>query len=424
MPAVPSDPIVSRVWSVYSTGAGGNLNLTNNTSPTFSYKPVAGGLDVVTLTVTSQSGVSATTSVIVPVSQTPIALSLSGTLKEGTPGTLSATVTNPVNGVTYTFNWTVRGEAFPFVTSGAGANFTFTPPTAGPYLASVTAAGSDGTSGSASQVFQAALVPPSASLILPTGTVYEGTPVTLGANVTNPGGSADPLTYQWGVTGPDGFSATGAAPTLPLTPFESGSYSVTLTVTDATGASASAVGSFTITHVQPVPTITNTGLTVNGSSFQANLSATVPDPGSDDAFTYTWSVTQNGSAFGSPQSGSSANFTLNGTLVNSYVVTLTVTDDDGGSGTSSTAVVVAMTNTTCCPVPAAPRQVLAVAGPNVTIDASHLPASVAVVEVAIGGHDTLIGGRGPSVLIGALGQQFAPGRHRPRHADRRRPATR
>jgi hypothetical protein len=404
-PAAANDPVVSRSWSVFSTGAGGIVAHGSGTS--FSYTPSAAGLDVVTLIVTAQSGANASTSATIPVSLTPVKLTLSGTLTEATSSTLSASVNNPATGVTYTFKWTVKGEAFPFTTSGSGASFAFTPPTSGAYLATVTATGSDGTSGSISQAFPAAAVKPSVSLNLPTGTVFEGTPLTLSASVVNPGGSADQLTYKWTVTGPDSFSAAGSAPTLGLAPVEAGSYPVTLTVTDVTGVATTATGSFTITHVQPVPTVMSTGLSLNGSNFQANLKATVPDPGADDAFTYTWSVTQNGSPFGTGQTGSSPSFTLSGTLGNSYVVSVQVTDDEGGSQTTSVPFLVAGAGTTLSlssvPIPAGATQVLAVALANATIDAGGLSSSMSVVEAALGGHDLLKGGPGPSVLQGDSG---------------------
>ena len=43
------------------------------------------------------------------------------------------------------------------------------------------------------------------------------------------------------------------------------------------------------------------------------------------------------------------------------------------------------------------------------IDARNLPASISVVEVALGGHDTLYGGGGPSILQGDSGNNLLIG---------------
>ena len=48
--------------------------------------------------------------------------------------------------------------------------------------------------------------------------ILEGTPILLGAQVSDPGGSDDLVRYQWTVTGPDNFSLAGTGPSIPKIP--------------------------------------------------------------------------------------------------------------------------------------------------------------------------------------------------------------
>jgi len=124
-------------WSVFSSGAG-KVTATG-TGPAFSYRPSAPGVDVVTLTAndSNQSGVSGSTSVVVPISSASSAtLILTAPVTPLQPwmaNQVLATVSPPASGVTYTFAWTVVGEGRAFAAHGAGATtaaqslFQFTP---------------------------------------------------------------------------------------------------------------------------------------------------------------------------------------------------------------------------------------------------------------------------------------------------------
>lgn len=91
----------------------------------------------------------------------------------------------------------------------------------------------------------------------------------------------------------------------------------------------------TVLNVAPTATITGAPAT-SPEGTVISLTSSVSDPGSADTFTYAWSVTKNGSPYGTGGTASTFSFTPNDN--GTYVVTLVVTDDDGGLGTTSETV--------------------------------------------------------------------------------------
>jgi Ca2+-binding RTX toxin-like protein len=418
-------------WSVFSSGAGQVIATGSN--PGFSYAPTASGADFVTVTATDSvtHQVTANTVVISVAPAGVVSLQATG----GSNGKLqvdaaqvSAIVNNPRTAVTYTYSWTATGIGFPYSASGSGTAtgstpylIGFTAPRAGTYQVSVTATGSDGSTSVSTQTFQA-IGNPLVVSIKPQATVPEGTAVTLGATITDGPGIPAIYGYVWHVTGPEGFSFSGNGPTLGFTPIEGGNYAVTLAVSDTVGDLTTTTASFQVTHVSPAPVIQSSAGTIfNGSTFTLNLSASVTDPGSDDHFTYNWlatplpGTTSSGSTqnFISPQllgaqQGSKSTFSISGVITSGFEITLSVTDEDDPLPVSTTAVVLtAAPNTTLtlttASLPANATQVIAFAEGNAVIDATALPASITVVEVALNGHDTLKAGAGPAVLQGDSG---------------------
>ncbi len=432
-------------WSVFSSGAG--KVIATGSGASFQYKATAVGADMVTLTATEtdlddETTATGSTSVTLPIGQGTTTLTLGLTpgeasLLEATPGSVLATVNSPPTGVMYQFTWSVRAEGNSFTANSSGASapatqieIDFTPPEPGPYVVSVTATPTDSAQPTltATRVFQAADVAPTVGAIqvvqLPAGATtpivvdpsdsstfpYEGAAITFSAPVSDPGvtNGTDVLRYLWTVSGPDGFGLVRTTPQLTFTPIEFGPYSVQLTVTDDSGDTGTNSVNVTVLHVQPVPTILDSvaGTFIGESSFTINLTASVPDPGADDLFTYLWSVTSSDKSVGVQfPSNNGPNFTFSGQLGVNYFITLTVTDNDGGSGTATTQLLIAQPGQTLVlqygqNVPTGTTQVLAIAAGGATIDASALPNTVSVVETAVGGHDTLIGGAGPTYLQG------------------------
>jgi hypothetical protein len=127
--------------------------------------------------------------------------------------------------------------------------------------------------------------------------------------------------------------------------------SVTVTVTDASGASKSTTFPLSIKAVNPTAGIT-TGAPgtaamstsslsrPEGSSLTLSGTATTPDPADQAAgFTYTWTATKDGAALGSPTTGPSYTVPTDEGV---YVVTVRA-KDDGGNLSDPASVTVNMT---------------------------------------------------------------------------------
>ena len=101
----------------------------------------------------------------------------------------------------------------------------------------------------------------------------------------------------------------------------------------------------------------------------------------------------------------SPSFTFSGPSADNYTLTLHVTDDDGGDATVMVPIRLGVSSSvtlTNANVPAG-SQVLAVAFDGAMIDASGLSDQTGFAGVALGSHDTLIGGAGNNVLQGDSG---------------------
>jgi PKD repeat protein len=157
-----------------------------------------------------------------------------------------------------------------------------------------------------------------------------------GAASYDPDGNT-PLTYAW--TFGDGTSGSGVSPSHVYR--VNGSYTATLVVTDAKGASSAAAHA-TVTIANVPPTV-HAGPDVTMSPGTYTLQATFTDPGTTDApWTYRidWgdSMSQTGSATSPGTISASHAFLVPGT----YHVRVTVTDKDGGVGSDEVLVTVTL----------------------------------------------------------------------------------
>jgi hypothetical protein len=147
-----------------------------------------------------------------------------------------------------------------------------------------------------------------------------------------------PFTYAWDVE-KDGINYDNATDTyLSFTPYDNGSYVVTLSVTDGDGKTGTSSVSIDVTNVPPIPSIRNVPAS-NPEGTAINLTSAVNDPGFYDSFTYAWSAVQGDRVLAS---GTNSTFSFTPEDNGDYLVSLKVTDKDGGEG--STSQTIAVTN--------------------------------------------------------------------------------
>ena len=307
----PDGTIASYSWAFGdgSTGTGAQ--------PQHAY--AAAGPYTVTLTVTDNDGATSeavsTTATIDPANQAPTA-DPNGPY-DGTVDvelTFDGSGSNDRDGTIVSYDW-----EFGDGSTGTGVGPTHTYTTSGPFMVSLTVTDDAGATDTATTTanFGEGNQPPLADANGP----YNGTagvPVTFdGSGSTDPDGSI--VAYDWDFG--DGNTGTGVAPTHTYAAV--GTYNVTLTVTDDTGATDSATSTATIGAVPQDPIADPNGpysgtvgvpVTFDGSG------SSDPDGGALTA--YDWD-------FGDGNTGTGVSPTHTYASVGTYTVTLTVVDDEG-----------------------------------------------------------------------------------------------
>jgi hypothetical protein len=262
------------------------------------------------------------------------------TVAVANPGTQSATVgkasslqlsaTDSASGQTLT--WSATGLPAGLSISGSGL-ISGTPTTAGTDSVIATATDSTGASGSAA--FSYSVSPASG-----TDTV----------TVTNPGSqastagqaaslqikatdSASGQSLAYSATGlPPGLSIGSASGLISGTPTTAGTYSVTVTADDTTGASGSASFSWTVSAaVKNTVTVTDPGTQAGNVGTAVSLQISANDSASGQTVTYSATGLPAGLSINSGTGLISGTPTTKAT----YTVKVTVTDTTGASGSAS-----------------------------------------------------------------------------------------
>ncbi len=217
----------------------------------------------------------------------------SGTVCDGTPLTMTATV-GGISGP-FTYAWT-GPSGFTATTAAVSAT------AAGVYSVTVT-----DTNGCSATGMGTLTVNPAPSVTVNSGSVCAGSSLSLVATIV---GGTGPFTYAW--TGPAGFTAA----TSSISVSAAGTYNVT--ITDSKGCSVSGFGVLTI---NPKPSVlVNSGAVCAGGSLTMTASVT----SGTAPFTYAWT---------GPNGFSAATSSISASAAGAYSVT--VTDGNGCSGSGS-----------------------------------------------------------------------------------------
>jgi hypothetical protein len=320
----------SYAWTITKNGA----EIATGTEASFTFTPDDNGVYVASLSVTDKDGDVGSTSASVDVlNVAPTAtIAAPATSDEGAAVTLTSSVTDPGLLDTFSYLWTVtkNGEA---VAAGTDASLTFTPADNGAYAASLVVTDKDGGAGSALASVDVLNIAPIVTLAGP-ATSDEGSPITLAANVTDPG-LLDTFTYAWTVTKNGAAYAAGTGTSLTFTPDDNGAFVATLAVTDKDGGIGSALASVDVLNVAPVVgAIAGPSVGVRGQAL--SFAAGYTDPGTLDTQTVAWQIVDAGGAV--VASGTGATIAFTPANLGTYQINVVVTDKDGGAGSGSAAV--------------------------------------------------------------------------------------
>ena len=275
-----TDSASGQTLTYSATGLPPGLSISS--SGLISGTPTTAGTYSVTVTATDTTGASGSAAFTITVSPAANTVTVtnpgSQAMTVGAAASLQITATDSASGQTLTYSATGLPPGLSISSSGL---ISGTPTTAGTYSVTVTATDTTGASGSAAFTIT---VSPAANTVTVTNPGSQAMTVGAAASLqitATDSASGQTLTY----------SATGLPPGLSIsssglisgTPTTAGTYSVTVTATDTTGASGSAA--FTIT-VSPAPQVISFTAPATGTvGKSATLTATGGGSGNPVVFT-------------------------------------------------------------------------------------------------------------------------------------------
>ncbi|MCA0453051.1 MAG: PKD domain-containing protein [Chloroflexi bacterium] len=271
----------------------------------------------VTLTVTNAGGSNTSAPQTITVNVAPVAPVASFTADQTTgnaPLTVNFTSTSTGDGLTYAWDF---GDG----TTSADANPSHEYAQAGQYNVTLTVTNTGGSNTSAPQTITVNVAPVAPVASFTTNPTTGDAPLTVNFTSTSTG---DGLTYAWDFG--DGTTSADANPSHEYA--QAGSYSVTLTVTNAGGSNTSAPQTITVNIAAVVPVAS---FTADQTTGDAPLTVNFTSTSTGDFNTYAWSFTDsNGTPLGTADTANTSFLFQNPGI---YTVMLTVSGL-GGSDTS------------------------------------------------------------------------------------------
>lgn len=297
----------------------------SGTGAAASHTYTAAGTYHVTLTVTDGAGSTGSVThdvVVAPVNQAPTAAFSSSVT--GLSASFDATASKDADGSIASYGWDF-GDGH----SGSGATATHAYGSAGTYHVTLTVTDNQGATGTVSQ--DVVVTPVNQPPVAAFASTVSHMSASFDASASND--AEGPIaSYAWDF----GDATSGAGATASHTYASPGTYHVTLTVADASGAT-NAVTHDVVASAAPVnqaPTAAFTSsVTGLGAAFDGSTSADAEGP----IASYAWN-------FGDGQSGTGASASHTYATGGTFHVTLTVTDGAGATGSVTHDVTVAPVN--------------------------------------------------------------------------------
>ncbi len=342
--------IVSYAWTKVS-GTGGTITTPNASGTTVT--GLAQGVYVFRLTVTDNSGATASDDVTVtvnasaPSNQAPVAIA-GNNITLNLPvnsTTLNAGASFDPDGTIAGYAWTrISGPGTPVLGTPGAVTTTVSNLQAGTYVYQLTVTDNSG----ATDDDNVTIIVSSVANVPPVANAGNNITLTLPLNSTNlnGGGSGDPdgiiTTYAWTkVSGPATYTiANASAAATGLSNLQAGTYVFRLTVTDNDGASSSDDITVTVNAAVNQLPVANAGsdITLTLPSNATMLAGSGYDPDGTIA-TYGWSYVSGPNTY-TINNANTASTGLNGLVQGVYVFRLTVTDNSGATATDNVTITV------------------------------------------------------------------------------------
>ena len=303
----------------FDSGGSGPYNDGTGAGPTYSASGI-NGTSAITIgmqnSCTGGGGTSSDTAIVNVANVAPsITATIPNTGIEGASVSFSVSATDP-GPDTLTYAWAF-GDGTP---NGTSASTSHTYTENGVYTVTISVNDGEATTSSTSTITISNANPVAA--IGGDSTGVEGTALNFTGSATD-AGSLDTFTYAW--TFGDGSTSTAQNPSHAYVDEGTGSFTVSLTVTDDDGGTDTVSTSVTITNVSPV--VTSATATTEAEGTPVAFTASSTDVGTADTVTYSWTFGD-----GSTGSGAAPNhaYADDGT----YTASVIATDNDGGISAS------------------------------------------------------------------------------------------